>query len=307
MDIKDLQDMPEGRILLNILAAKKTLTAVEVTYEIVSGPYTGVSSAFLHTTGKTPIKQRIDLKRGQKPLQCLCRAAGCKDLDDLCENGPGRQIWANVCAQFVNERTYFHVSQTYPFSRYSLKSEDILTGTDGWGAGKPDVDRAIILAKYSGFPVLFADVHERNSPMVTWCADHGIIILPFLFVAGDYSVKDSSCIVDRKANIEELHDNFIITERFHRYCRSAQLADLLGKRLVYVTATKPEDQVSTLKDLKHFSRPGSHDGQPKLDGEWLYNQIVRYQTWYPHTDFMFVPEDKLCETIYQVVCDGVNS
>ena len=307
MDIKNLQGMPEGRVLLNILAAKKTSTAVEVFYEIVTGPYAGASSAFLHTTGKTPIKQRIDLKHGEKPLQCLCRAAGCKDLNDLCENGPGRQIWANVCVQFVNERTYFRVSQTYPFSRYSLKPEDILIGTDGWGAGKPDVDRAIILAKYSGCPVLFADVHERYSPMVTWCADHGITILPVPFVAGDYSVVGSSCIVDRKAGIDELHDNLIITERFQRYCRSAMLAGLMDKRLVYVIATKPEDYVSTLEDLKHFFRPGSHGGQPKLDGKWLYNQIMRYQTWYPHTDFIFVPEEKLCETIYQVVCDGVNS
>lgn len=59
----------------------------------------------------------------------------------------------------------------------------------------------MLLANLSGLPVLSSDSREGKSPMVDWCAEHGVIILPQYLPAGDYTLSGSNVIVDRKDNI----------------------------------------------------------------------------------------------------------
>lgn len=79
----------------------------------------------------------------------------------------------------------------------------------------------MLLANLSGLPVLSSDSREGKSPVVDWCAGHGIIILPQYLSAGDYTVANVNVIVDRKDNILELYKDFVCSKNRESYENTA--------------------------------------------------------------------------------------
>ena len=117
-----------------------------------------------------------------------------------------------------------------PASAAQITPDDIRIGTTGgWRQGDPNWRHALLLANLSGLPVLNADSREGHSPMVDWCAEHGVIILPQYLPAGDYTLLDGNAIVDRKDNILELYKDFAGSQNRESYENAALLTQMAGK------------------------------------------------------------------------------
>lgn len=177
-------------------------------------------------------------------------------------------------------------------------------GTERWSSGSPDVIRAAIIAYRSGLPVLLADRQERQSPMVDWCAEHSIAVLPVAFAAGDYTTPSSGVIVDRKQDINELYSNFANSVKMASYYIAGAIAGAMGKRLIYVVGTTPEDQVQCIDDLATWH--GTIPGVGPVDGQAMHRHVAAYRQLYPHTDFVFVEKNHQCEKIWEILNDKVG-
>ena len=134
--------------------------------------------------------------------------------------------------------------------------------------------------------------------MVDWCAEHNIVILPQYFSAGDYTMGKSEIIVDRKDSIMELYKNFVSSENRESYENAALLAQVAGKRLVYVIGTDRDDNVNQISDLKHWSNTIKNQS---FSGIQLAEQVYRHQTIYPNVSFVFVKEAEICPIIWAMV------
>ena len=136
--------------------------------------------------------------------------------------------------------------------------------------------------------------------MVEWCAENRIAIQPMLFPFCDYASPLFNTVVDRKANLLELYENFIVPDKRPTYERDAVLVEPHAKSLVYVIATKPEDHVAKLEDLKNWSAqiPGK---QAITNGEKLYIHLVKYRRLFTNVDFCFCDEKDLCGTICKIL------
>lgn len=162
----------------------------------------------------------------------------------------------------------------------------------------------MLLAHLSGLPVLCADTQERQSPIVDWCAENQIILLPSSFPAGNYTIPTSSVIVDRKADLFELNRNFAPSPNRARYENAACYAAALGKQLIYLIGVDPDDHVSQMEDLRTWNSRHPKIADETIDGNHLYTQLIRYMQLHPNTDFRFIPKQHLCESIYQTVHAG---
>ena len=156
------------------------------------------------------------------------------------------------------------------------------------------------MAANAGLPIILADHHEKQSPMVDWCAEHGIILLPSLMPAGDYRLPTGSILVDRKANLLEVYNDFAMPANRKKYENSAMIATAHNIRLVYVIAVEPQNCVKDLASLAAWAAP--IPGQGKVaNGANLAAQLQRYQTTFSHTSFIFCDKNQLCDTIYNVL------
>ncbi len=291
----------EGRYLIHIMASKMKDGRLILPFDIAVGPSAGYAHITYLQTGEWPLVWRIRTATGQVVLQHALQA-----LNESGQSAPitlsdaaGHNLAVDI-GQYGGK--YLEVRRSYPASTYEVTSDDIRLGAANWAIGTETAVRAAFLAQLSGLPVLCADVHERESPMVDWCAENRIVLLPSIFPAGDYTASDSRIIVDRKANLTELYHNFASSVSRASYETSACHASALGKQLIYIIGTSPDDNVHQLKDLKHWTARHPKIHNELMHGDYLYRQLRRYKAIHPNTDFRFAPNDRLCKMIYDTVC-----
>lgn len=290
----------DGRYLAAIVDIKEHPDCFQVFYEIAVGPSAGYGNYVFLKTGRWPLLQRIDKTSGQIVLRHLLTAAGSHGIEDA--------VGKRVCMELkrrTNALYGYQFCRSYPPDAYPIRPEDIRIGTETWAHGSPDYIHASVIAHRSGLPVLLADTREKESPMVDWCAEHRIAILPMFSRTGDYTAPGSRIVVDRKKDPLELYRNFRCSQEYASYGTAAAVAAAEGKRLVYVIGTSPEDHVSSLDDFSnwHGHVPGGKD----VFGAVAAKNIQRYQWLYPNTSFVFVEQSRLCDEIYRQIIKGTPS
>ena len=189
----------DGIYRVKILAAKQDDVAYWLRYDISVGSCVGWATYMYQQTGKWPLIWRLDKRRGTTAIRCALDAlhrSGCANMQSV-EQATGHYICLELRRRMDSK--YIDVRRSLPVSAYQITPDDIRVDTaGGWRQGDPNWRHALLLANLSGLPVLSADSREGKSPMVDWCADHGIIILPQYLPAGDYTTSNSSVIVDRR-------------------------------------------------------------------------------------------------------------
>lgn len=285
----------DGIYRVKILAAKQDDVAYWLRYDISVGPCVGWATYMYQQTGKWPLIWRLDKHRGTTAIRYALDAlnhSGCSDMQSLAQ-AAGHHICLEICR---NGMKYIDVRRSLPASSYQIIPDDIRVGTaGGWRQGDPNWRHALLLANLSGLPVLNTDSHEGNSPMVDWCAAHGVIILPQYLPAGDYTTSNSNVIIDRKDTILELYKDFASSGNRYSYENAALLAQIAGKQLVYVVGTTPDNHVEQISDLAHWRCTIKNQ---TFVGTYLHEQILRHQAMYPHVIFIFAKREDVCQTIW---------
>ena len=250
-------------------------------------------------TGKWPLVWRLDKRRGTTVIRCALDAlhlSGCANVQSLAQ-----AAGHHICLE-LHRRTgtrYIDVRRSLPASAYRITPDDIRIGTEGgWRQGDPNWRHALLLANLSGLPVLSSDSREGKSPMVDWCAEHGVIILPQYLPAGDYTTSNSNVVVDRKDTILELYKDFASSKDRESYENAALFTQVVGKQLVYVIGTDPDDHVVQISDLSHWQFTFKNQ---TFVGTHLYQQVLRHQAMYPHISFIFAKREKVCQTIWDTL------
>ena len=286
----------DGMYRVKLLSLEQDDAAYYIRYDISVGPSVGWATYMYQQTGKWPLIWRLDKQKGTVAIRCALDAlnrSAHANIQSLTE-----ATGHHICLE-LQHRNYIGVKRSFPLSAYTIAPDDIRIGIEGgWRKGGPNWLRALLLANLSGLPILYADSHESQSPMVEWCAEHNIVILPQYFSAGDYTTGKSEIIVDRKDNIMELYKNFVPSKTRKSYENAALLAQAAGKRLVYVIGTDHDDRVNQISDLKHWSNTIKNQS---FSGAWLADQVHRHQIMYPHVSFVFKPKEEICQTIWAMV------
>lgn len=189
----------DGMYRVKLLSLEQDDAAYYIRYDISVGPSVGWATYMYQQTGKWPLIWRLDKQKGTVAIRCALDAlnrSAHANIQSLTE-----ATGHHICLE-LQHRNYIDVKRFYPLSAYTIALDDIRIGTEGgWRKGDPNWLHALLLANLSGLPILYADSHESQSPMVEWCAEHNIVILPQYFSAGDYTTGKSEIIVDRKDNI----------------------------------------------------------------------------------------------------------
>ena len=289
----------DGIYRVKILAVMQDDAAYYIRYDISVGPCVGWATYMYQQTGKWPLVWRLDKLRGTTAIRCALDAlhlSGCANVQSLAQ-----PAGHHICLE-LHRRTgtrYIDVRRSLPASAYRITPDDIRIGTEGgWRQGDPNWRHALLLANLSGLPVLSSDSREGKSPMVDWCAEHGVIILPQYLPAGDYTLSGSNVIVDRKDNILELYKDFAGSQNRQSYENAALLTQIAGKQLVYVIGTAPDDHVVQISDLSHWQFTFKNQ---TFVGTHLYQQVLRHQAMYPHISFIFAKREKVCQTIWDTL------
>lgn len=288
----------DGIYRVKLLSAEQDCTAYYIRYDISVGPCVGWATYIYQQTGKWPLVWRVDKHRGTTAIRCALDALKCGNRTNI--QSLGQAVGEHICLEICrNGAKYIDVRRSLPASAYRITPDDIRVGTEGgWRQGDPNWRHALLLANLSGLSVLNTDSREGHSPMVNWCAEHGVIILPQYLPAGDYTTSNSNVIVDRKNNILELYKDFVGSRNRKSYENTALLAQVVGKQLVYVIGTDPSDHVELISDLccwqftiKNQTFIGTH----------LYQQVLRHQAMYPHISFIFAKREEVCQTIWDTL------
>lgn len=286
----------DGVCRVKLLSLKQDDAAYYIRYDISVGPSVGWATYMYQQTGKWPLIWRLDKQRGAVAIRCALDAlnrSAHANIQSLIE-----ATGHHICLE-LQHRNYIDVKRFYLLSAYAIAPDDIRLGIEGgWRKGGSNWLHALLLANLSGLPILYADSHESQSPMVDWCAEHNIIILPQYFSAGDYTMGKSEIIVDRKDNIMELYRDFVPSKNRKSYEHAALLVQAAGKRLVYVIATGRDDRVDQVSDLIHWSNTIK---KQNFSGAWLAEQVYRHQAMYPNVSFVFVKKEEICQTIWSIV------
>lgn len=289
----------DGCYLAMIKAVDEDADCYKVAYEICVGSSAGYSFYIFLKTGRwPPIQQRIDKAGGKMVLNHLLRAANVSDIKDA--------QGAIICIELKHrtDSPYgFQVCRSFPRDQYHIRPEEIRVGTRSWGHGSAGCIHAAVIASHSGLPVLLADVHEIASPMVDWCANHNIALLPCSLRAGDYTTTDSSVIVDRKENLLELYGNFSCSANYASYSVAAMNAAAMRKKLLYIVGTQPEDHVSSLDEFANWK--GQTPNDINVSGAEAAKNIQRSLRQFPNTDFIFTDHARLCEEIWRQIKNGI--
>ena len=289
----------DGIYRVKILAVRQDDAAYWIRYDISVGPCAGWATYMYQQTGKWPLIWRLDKRRGTTAIRCaldaLNRGSHCR-IQSLAQT-----VGHHICLELHRrmDTKYIDVRRSLPASAYRITPDDIRIGTEGgWRQGDPNWRHALLLATLSGLPTLYADSREGKSPIIDWCAEHGIIILPQYLPAGDYTVANSNVIVDRKDNILELYKDFAGSQNRESYENAALLAQVSGKQLVYVIGTDPSDRVDQISDLTQWQCAVKSQ---VFVGKRLADQILRHQIIHPHVRFVFVSKGQVCQTIWDTV------
>ena len=286
----------DGMYRVKLLSLEQDDAAYYIRYDISVGSSVGWATYMYQQTGKWPLVWRLDKEKGSIAIRYALDAlnhSAHANIESLTESTGHHMCLA------LQHRNYIDVKRFYPLSAYTIAPDDIRLGTEGgWRKGDPNWLHALLLANLSGLPILYADSHESQSPMVDWCAEHNIVILPQYFSAGDYTTGKNEVIVDRKDNIMELYKNFVPSKTRKSYENAALLAQAAGKRLVYVIATDHNDYVNQISDLMHWSNTIKNQN---FSGAWLAEQLYRHQAMYPNVSFVFIKKEVICQTIWSMV------
>lgn len=285
-----------GKYLAKIIQVKQDTQYIYVSYDIAVGPSAGWAHTKYLLTGRWLLQMRFPINCDSPSPTSLCRVAGVTE--------PRNLIGCLVCVELAyadgsTNPPYYRLRRSYPASHYIITPDDIKVGTSNWATGSPDTTRATYIAQLSGLPVVCIDARERQSPMVGWCAEHRIALLPMIFSAGDYMTPSGSVIVDRKDSIQELYHNFSCSSRHASYDIAAASAAAMGKRLLYVIGTVPENHVTCLADLAGWAATIPRVGN--VSGLNLYRNIRAYKRLHDNTDFVFIDNKSLCEEIYRQI------
>ncbi|OUO17324.1 hypothetical protein B5F94_03475 [Flavonifractor sp. An4] len=289
----------DGIYRVKILAVMQDDAAYYIRYDISVGPCVGWATYMYQQTGKWPLVWRLDKHRGTTAIRCALDALNRgrhTRIQSLVES-----VGHHICLELHRRMgtRYIGVRRSLPASAYQVTPDDIRVGTEGgWRQGDPNWRHALLLANLSGLPVLSSDSREGKSPMVDWCAEHGVIILPQYLPAGDYTLSGSNVIVDRKDNILELYKDFAGSQNRQSYENAALLTQIAGKQLVYVIGTAPDDHVVQISDLSHWQFTFKNQ---TFVGTHLYQQVLRHQAMYPHISFIFAKREKVCQTIWDTL------
>ncbi|MBM6724841.1 hypothetical protein [Pseudoflavonifractor phocaeensis] len=288
----------DGIYRVKILAVRQDDAVYWLRYDISVGPCVGWATYMYQQTGKWPLIWRLDKHRGTTAIRYALDAlnhSGHANIQSL-EQAAGHHICLEIRR---NGMKYIDVRRSLPASSYQITPNDIHIDTaGGWRKGDPNWRHALLLANLSGLSVLNADSREGKSPMVDWCAEHGIIILPQYLPAGDYTVANGNIIVDRKDNILELYKDFAVSKNRNSYENAALCAQVAGKQLVYVIGTDPRDHVEGISDLAQWQCTVKNQ---TFVGTYLHEQILRHQVMYPHISFTFVKREEVCQTIWDTL------
>ena len=288
----------DGIYRVKLLSAEQDCTAYYIRYDISVGSCVGWATYIYQQTGKWPLVWRVDKHRGTTAIRCALDALKCGNRTNI--QSLGQAVGEHICLEICrNGAKYIDVRRSLPASAYRITPDDIRVGTEGgWRQGDPNWRHALLLANLSGFSVLNTDSREGHSPMVDWCAEHGVIILPQYLPAGDYTTSNSNVIVDRKNNILELYKDFVGSRNRKSYENTALLAQVVGKQLVYVIGTDPSDHVELISDLAQWQCTVKNQ---TFVGTYLHEQILRHQAMYPHISFTFVKREEVCQTIWDML------
>lgn len=290
--------LPDGRYLAKILYVEEDDRAYKLTLEIVVGRYAGYATNATKQNKFWPLQQRVDKEHGQAVLRHILSSTNASDIHQT----SGHQ----VCVELQRTSQWgYQCRQWLPAASFNVKPEDIRLGNGSWESGSPERTRAAIMGEMSGLQTIFIDTRERGSPMLDWCAEHSIVLVPEYFLAGDYWAPGSQILVDRKNDLTELCENFTDSNQRSRYNIAAAYAAAKKMQLVYVIATSPGDHVNCLDDLSDWS--GSSPDIKNLSGPYVLRQLIECQRRHPNTHFVFVDKNLLCETICQILVSDVRN
>lgn len=249
-------------------------------------------------TGQWIFSQRIDRKCGRKAfLTAITEPTQAGNPSP--QHGEGRWVWVDVEWSQYQGRWFPRVKRVYPPNTYQPMAKDFCIATDHWGKGSNSVNHAVALANYSPYPVLLADTQEKNSPMNQYCEENHICVVPISGMPGDYMRPNGRIIVDRKDSLSELYHNFFKGTSWASYAVAAQLAGAEGKKLVFVIAVDPGDNVRCLNDLSGWQ--GRLPDETIVKGAKLLEQLKRYHKLFHNTRFYFVLRHAQGAAIWRLV------
>lgn len=127
-------------------------------------------------TGKWPLIWRLDKKRESVAIGCALDALhhGSHARIQSLAQAAGHHICLELHCRM--DAKYIDVRRSLPASAYQIIPDDIRVDTEGgWRQGDPNWRHALLLVNLSGLSVLSSDSREGKSPMVDWCAEHGVI------------------------------------------------------------------------------------------------------------------------------------
>ena len=294
-------DTRDALYLAKILAIKQDDHAVNIYYDFAAGSNAGWAAQVFIRTGSWPFRQRIDRKYGSAALRAFLNSIGRSDLSSASRTDLKNGLWNCVAIQWAtyNGHVFPQVTRVYPSQCCPFSADDFLISAGTWAKGSPNVNHAVALAHNSPYPVLLADTQERNSPMIDYCAQNRICLIPVSGMPGDYMIPNGAIVVDRKDNLSELYHNFSHGQAWLSYATAAQLAAAQHKMLVFITAVEPTDHVQKLCDLEHWNS-ALPDGTV-MQGKTMLQQIRRCLFLFPHVKFHFVLRDNQCEQIWKIV------
>ncbi len=282
---------PSGIYHVKIICIEETPSGYYLWFDIAVGPWVGWASSLYQLTGSWPLKWYINNVKGTTVLQYALTALGVKNPKDAIDRNLRLEIESG---------DYIVVRRSFPVDLSSISPSDLRYDTTRLAADAPCRETALRLASLSGLPVMLVDTNETNSPVFDWCFANKIVALPTHFQFGDYTLSGCSAVVDRKADLAELYDNFVKPNNRVRYENAARLAQAFGKKLIYVVATSPTDNVITIQDL--FSWNGYSYKGVQISGAKLAYKLLDHKAVNSNVDFMFVPQEQVSETIYKILC-----
>ena len=291
-----------GRTIIKIHRVQETADSTLLYYDIGIGPALGYAFYQYQITGQWPLCWKIAKTSAAAIVRrCALDAiqASHPEIKDLSDSAG---VSLAVDLDFADSsHTSIRICRSYPLSSYKINPNDIRIDKNvSWADGSPEYIRTHLMAAKAGLPIILVDHREKQSPMVDWCAEHGIVLLPSSIPAGDYQLPKGSISVDRKANLLEIYNDFVMPDNRIKYENSAESATAHNMRLVYVIAVEPQDHVKDFASLATWSAP--IPGQGKIaNGANLAAQLQRYQTVFPNTSFVFCDKSRLCETIYNAL------
>ena len=216
-----------GRTIITIHSVQESADRISLEFDIGIGPALGHAFYQYQITGQWPLRWEI-VKTSAAAIvrRCALKAiqASHPEIKDL-RDAAGVSLAVDL-DYTDSSHTHVKVCRSYPISAYKIDPNDIRIDKNvSWAAGSPEYIRIHLMAAKAGLPVILVDHHcEKQSPMVDWCADNGIVLLPSLLPAGDYRLPDGKTLVDRKANLLELYNDFAMPDNRLRYENAAMIA-----------------------------------------------------------------------------------